>query len=330
LYAAAAAFWVLPATCLALLSGCSKPDTGGTKAAVAEEKKPERVHHGPNGELLVTLDTTNLSAMGLQTQALEKMELAPELKAYGRVLDISGLALLTAELTTSRAAAEASQGELARLKTLSAQNNASARSLQAAAAAAVKDQAQVDSARLRLLAGWGSAIAGKQDLPAFVQSLGALESALVEVDLPAGQPLKSAPTMARLFTAVEPEKPVPATILGPAPMVDPLMQGRGFLLLVSPNPARLTPGGAVTALLSLEGEPQRGVLVPRSAVVRHQGETFVYLETTPGTFQKVGVEVGRSVEAGWFAGGNVKPGDRIVTVGAQQLLSQELNTSSEE
>jgi membrane fusion protein, heavy metal efflux system len=317
--------------CATLLAGCSKPDAENAKPATSEEaKKPERVQHGPNGEVIVTLNAANLGAMGLQTAALEPMKLAPEVKAYGRVLDVSGLATLMAELTTSRAAAEASQAELARLKTLSAQNNASARALQSAEAAAVKAQAQVESTRLRILAGWGSAIATRQDLVAFVQSLSGLESALVEVDLPAGEPLKSEPTGAKLFTVAEPEKPVAAAFLGPAPVVDPMMQGRGFVLLVSPNPARLTPGGAVIAFLTIEGEPQSGVLLPRSAVVRHNGSTWVYIEISPKTFQKTEVTLGQPLETGWFVREKVKPGEKVVTVAAQQLLSEELNTPAEE
>jgi len=315
------------ALCAALLAGCSKPATDSPPPAAADEApRPQRIKYGSTGEVIVAIDAPTQATMGLRTAALEAIQLPREAKAYGRVLDISALAGLVSELTSSRAAAEASQAELARLKTLSAQNNASARALQAAEAAAVKDQAQVESVRLRLLANWGSAIAERQDLPAFVQSLGALDSALVEADLPPGQPLATKPTAARLFSLLAPDQPIPAKVLGPAQVVDPMMQGRGFLLLVSPNTARLAPGGSVTAFLSLEGDPQPGLLLPRSAIVRNNGTTYVYFETSPETFQKTEVALGPPLEGGWFIRQPLKPGDKVVTVGAQQLLSEELNT----
>ena len=44
--------------------------------------------------------------------------------------------------------------------------------------AAVRDRAQLESVRLRLLASWGSAIAERKDLPQFVQDLAALRQAV--------------------------------------------------------------------------------------------------------------------------------------------------------
>jgi hypothetical protein len=296
-------------------------------AGAATEKKSEpesRVKKGPNGETIITLDAATQKVMGLQTAALEKAQLNPELKGYGRVLDISPLASLVAELTTAQAANEVSQAELKRLKTLVAQNNASERALQAAEAAAVRDQTQVESARLRLLASWGSGISDRKDLPAFVQSLGSLASALVELDVPAGQLLTATPTGARLLTLNAQANPLPAQLIGPAAMVDPQLQGRGFLLLVSPNPSRLAPGAAVSGFLTLPGEPQSGVAVPRNAVVRFNGTTWVYLQTGEETFQRTEVKLDSPLSEGWFVREGLKPQDKVVTVGTQQMLSEEL------
>ena len=296
-------------------------------AGAAAEKKAEpesRVKKGPNGQTILTLDAATQKTMGLQTSALAKAQLNPELKAYGRVLEVSALAALVSELKTAEAANETSQAELKRLKTLAAQNNASERALQAAEAAAVRDQAQVESIRLRLLANWGSGISERGDLPAFVQSLGSLASALVEVDVPAGQPLAAIPAAARLLTLNAQGVTLPTQVIGPAPMVDPQLQGRGFLLLVSPNPSRLAPGAAVTGFLTLPGEPQSGVTLPRDAVVRFNGRTWVYLQTAEETFQRTEASLDSPLSEGWFVGQGLKPQDKVVTVGSQQLLSEEL------
>lgn len=291
-----------------------------------EEKQaeaPSRVKRGANGEVIITLDEATQKLMGLQTAAVEPAQLRPEVKAYGRVLDVSSLASLAAELFTAQAASQASQAELTRSKTLAAQNNASERALQTAEATALRDQAQVESARLRLIANWGTVIAERKDLLAFVQALGTLSNVLVELDVPPEGQLTNSPTGARLFTLMDGSKPFPAQYLGPMPMVDAQMQGRGFLFLVTPNPSRLAPGASVSAFLSLPGEPNSGVLVPREAIVRFNGGAWVYLQTSATTFQRTEISLDNPLENGWFVRANLKPQDNVITVGAQELLSEE-------
>jgi len=250
--------------------------------------------------------------------------LSPELKAYGRVLDPAPLAGIVSELATAQTTAQASEAELKRLKTLAAQNNASDRALQAAQAAAVRDQTQVHAVLLRLLTGWGEALVQRNDLPDFVQALGSLRSALVQLELPAGDVLPAEPTGARIFTLATETNPIPAELLGPAPMVDPQMQGRGFLLVISPNLQKLVPGTALTGLLSLPGEPRQGVLLPGSAVVRFHGATWIYLQAGEETFQRTEVLLESPLEKGWFVEKGLKPKDKVVVVGGQELLSEEL------
>jgi multidrug efflux pump subunit AcrA (membrane-fusion protein) len=309
----------------ALVTGCSRSAKEPAAEPPAKATEPEsRVKHGTNGEVVITLDAATQKVIGLQSTALEAAQLKPELKAYGRVLDASPLASLVAELAVAQAASQASQAELKRLQTLAGDKNASERALQAAEAAAVRDQAQVESARLRLVSGWGSAIAGRRDLPAFVQSLGSLSSVLVELDLPAGRGDMATPTEARLLTLADESKPIEARLLGPATTVDPQMQGRGFLCLVAPNSDHLAPGAAVTGFLSLPGEAQTGVAVPREAIVRFNGATWVYLQTGDETFQRTEAALDRPLKQGWFVREGLKPQEKVVTVGAQQLLSEEL------
>jgi hypothetical protein len=267
--------------------------------------------------------------MGLETAPLAAAQLSPEIKGYGRVLDPSPLASLVADLTTATAQSDASQAEMNRLKALAAQSNASARALQSAEAAATRDQAQVSATRLRLLSGWGAAIAQRQDLPAFVQSLSALDIALVEIDVPAGDSVTATPTGARLLTLAYGATPITAQVLGPATASDPQMQGRGFLLLVTPNPARLVPGTAVEGFLSLPGEMQSGVCLPAESIVRYKDAAWVYVETGDNTFRRTEVSLGRPLDNGWFVREGLKPQIKVVTVGAQQLLSEELKGQTE-
>jgi hypothetical protein len=311
----------------AIAAGCShsKQEPPPAPEASGKPSEPEsRVKHGTNGEVVVTLDAATQKVMGLQTAPLEAAELRPEVKGYGRVLDASPLALLVAELTTAQAASEFSKAELKRLQTLAGQNNASQRALQTAEAAAARDQALAESARLKLLANWGPALAERKDLAEWVRSLSSLSNCLVALNVPAGEPLPAAPVGARLFALADSSKPAAAQVLGPAPMVDPQMQGNGFLLLVNPNPLRLAPGAAVTGLLILPGQPQPGVSLPADAIIRFNGAAWVYLQTGADAFQRVEVALESPLEHAWFVSHGLKPKDKVVTVGAQQLLSEEL------
>jgi len=318
--------WVALIGLSALLAGCSEAKKEQPKEANSEKaSEPEsRVKHGTNGEIIVTVKTNVQQMIGLQTARLAPSQVNPELKAYGHVLDISPLASLVADLATAEAAGQASQAELKRLKTLAAQNNTSERAVQTAQAAATHDQAQIQSIRLRLLAGWGSSIAQRNDLIDFVQTLGSLTSVLVELEVPASDTPSGSPTGARIFSLSDETNGLLSELVGPAPVADPQMQGQGFLFLVSSNSLRLVPGSAVTGLLSVPGETRRGVLLPRSAIVRFNGTTWVYRQTSEETFERNEVALGVPLENGWFVATGLKPQEKVVTVGGQQLLSEEL------
>lgn len=316
-----------------LIFGCSQEKAGKEKDEKAPakegaaEKAPEtesHVKHGTNGEVIVTVETNLQQKIGLEVKQLQAAQLAPEIKAYGRVSDPGPLAQVVADLVTAEAAGQASQSELKRLQTLAAQSNASERALQAAEATAIHDQAQIQSVRLKVLSSWGSAISERKDLPDLVQSLASLASALVVLQVPGGEVLPGVPTGARIYTLGQETNSVTAQILGPAPLADPQMQGQGFQCLLSPNTAKLIPNVSVTGLLSFAGEPRAGVFLPRSAVLQFNGSTWVYVQSEPDEFERREVQLSSPLPDGWFVEKGLKPQDKVVTTAAQQLLSEEL------
>ena len=76
------------------------------------------------------------------------------------------------------------------------------------------------------------------------------------------------------------------------------MQAQGFLLLQKSNP--LPPGAAVAAWLSIPGDTESGVSVPREALLRHEGEVFVYVQIGDDTFARKEIELERPTDNGWF------------------------------
>ena len=144
---------------------------------------------------------------GLSLAIQRREQWNPEIKGYGRVVDPAPLAALVNELITAQAAAPASALKWERQKTLSAQNNTSARALQAAEAAAQHDQLAIQSARDRILLGWGAALAGRNDLTHFVQLLTSRQAVLLRVDLPGGESLAAPAPGARVVDPVRQDDP---------------------------------------------------------------------------------------------------------------------------
>ena len=70
-------------------------------------------------------------------------------------------------------------------------------------------------------------------------------------------------------------------------MVDPQLQGQGFFFLVRTGSANLLPGAAVTGYITYSGEPQTGVLLPRDAIVRFNGTSWVYQQTSDKMFSRL-------------------------------------------
>jgi len=309
------------------------PPTSGegaqAKAGKEEAEKKDQggeisfVQHGTNGETSLKLDAAAQARAGIKVARLTATNLAPEVKAYGRVLDPAPLLALLVERASAQTALEASTREYDRLNLLHGQNqNASGRALEAAEALMKHDRIQLESITPRILIGWGRSIASSSDLPALVRSLSAQEAAIARLDVPLSEGLASPPTAVRIAAINSPDAFVEAELLGPAPSADPQMQGQGFLVLLRANPP--PPGAALIAWLRVAGKEQTGVFVPSTAVIRHQGELFLYLQTTDDSFKREPMEAAHPLGEGFFVQEGFKAEDRVVVVGAQQLLSEEL------
>ncbi len=298
-------------------------ERGSEEQAPEEQATESFVQRDADGQMLVKLDRDAQARMGLKMASLPAGQVAPEVRGFGRVLDPAPLAALVTEAATAHAALEGSAKEYERLKTLYSQNqNASARALETAEVTMKRDSIQLESVQSRLLLGWGQAVISQGDLPAFVRSLVSQQAALVRVDVPLGERLTAPPTAGRIAPLAAPEAFVEAQYLGPAPSADAQTQSMGVLLLLKINPP--PPGTAVLAWLTIPGPAQSGVTVPRDALLRHEGRIFVYLQVTDDSFERKAATVERPAGDGWFVGQTLKPGDKVVVVGAQQLLSEEL------
>ena len=243
------------------------------------------------------------------------------------MLDPAPLAALLNELATSQGAYIASSNELARLKTLSAQGNASARALQTGQAAALHDELAVQSVKDRIALQWGKAVADQNDPAAVMKSLTSLEQALVRIDLPAGENGPAAPGQ-RAHRFAREGNSVEGAFFGMATSIDPQTQGRGFIFSRHEKwfrprawrsrhrfyqnrrrtscPERLCPA-----------RPSCERKVPRAGPYVLQGQRGGFRARLP-------VALDRPVDTGWFVTNGVTASNYVVTAGAQTLLSEEL------
>ena len=326
---------ILPVVCVLIGVGLGvlwMRTHGGGGGAATEEKPAEKASDedaGPtvetdaNGHVVVNISDDLQGQIGIKVQGVKEASFSPELKGYGRVLDPAPLAALVTELAADEAAYSASSNELARLNTLASENNTSVRALQAAEAAALHDRLAIQSAKDRLALTWGRAVVDREDFPALVQSLASLSNALIRIDLPAGEKMDSQPLGARIVTLSG--STVEADFVGQVANVDPQTQGQGFTFLVKLDAVRLLPNEAVTGYLKVPGEPLPGVIIPREAVIRTDGQAWVYvLGKSAEALTRLPISLEHAAEGGWFVTNSVTAKDYVVVSGAQTLLSQEM------
>jgi hypothetical protein len=311
------------------LSGCAKSD-GDKPAADATEKVEAKAKSG------VTIDAETQERLGLKMETPAPAQWEPEMKVYGQVLDPSPLLDLTMELDRAEIALDSSRRELERAKQLQAGDNISGRAYQDATSAHAQNLAAAEAVRFKIQTGWGRKIAallgpvetqpGTQRQPdKFLESL-RNATVLIRVDLPAGERMENQSQTARIVSLAEKAAPVTAVCFDLLPVLDAPTQQQGVLFTAeSAAGSRLTPGEAVTAFIKAPGEPVSGVVVPASAVLRHEGAGWVYVQTDTNQFVRAAVPFDRSLADGWFVSGTLSATNRLVVSGAQSVLSAELS-----
>ena len=189
-----------------------------------------------------------------------------------------------------------------------------------AQAAASRDRAALNSAQARLGATWGRQLA--QNAAAISDAL-AKGGTLVRLDVLPGETVASGAKDARVSLAGQTDRAVAAEIIGPAPTADAQVQGRSYLALV--QSASLPTGAALRATLPGAGDATPVLVVPRSAVVYHQGSAWIFVLGEEDTFERKLVTLGQRVGAEGVAILNgAEPDEQVAATGAQQLLAAEL------
>lgn len=293
-------------------------------SAEAPVVPPSRVERDTNGGPVLKLDEATEKLLGLQTAIAALGSMNNELTAPARVLDGAGLASQLNEWRSAQSALAAARADAERKKKLFENgNNATASAVEQAEALVKQQELLVETTRDRIAATWGGAIAGRDDLADFSRRLLARELALVRVDLLASDMLATAPRTVRLLR-LDGEAITTASVLGAAPATDSTVAGQSLLCVAATNTASLVPGSMLMAHVDA-GATERGTVLPRTAVVRHAGFGWAYVQTAPHVFSRRMVSLDRPHPDGWLVSGDwTQP---LLITGAQSLLSEELKDS---
>lgn len=288
-----------------------------------------------DGQTVLTLDAPTQNRLGLEVATLTATLTRAQVTLPAVVLSVQDLATFRngyvaaqAQVDKSKVEADVARKEYTRLKTLFEQNqNISEKSLQSAEGTLRANEADVRAGEQQLTLQeslvrqeWGSVVAkwAVESSPELQRVFNQRE-VLVQMTMPSDATFK-APKAISL--EIPDASRTGASLVSTFPRVDPRIQGRSFLYVAPTHPG-LAPGVNLLAHLSV-GSSMKGLIVPTSAIVWSEGKAWVYQQTAADHFIRRVVPTDAPVERGFFVAEGFSPGNKVVTQGAQALLSEEM------
>ena len=270
----------------------------------------------------VEIDDAQRKDIGVETATLALSDIAPVWHATAKVLDPAPLIAQLSELKTAQSTANASKQELDRLEQLyKAETNVSLKALEAARVQNFTDAGHLETLRAQLATSWGAAFM-RMDQPEherFIKTLLSGDVALIRAETIQAVAADADMHSARLQSLSD-NRSWNAQVVAALPQSNGQVIGNAYLLQV---PARLQPGSLLAAELRDGKHAQRRIKVPRSAIVRWQGSTWLFVESEPNVFAREPVQIDDCFDQVCVLKDGMQPGQRIATVGVALLLAAE-------
>lgn len=269
---------------------------------------------------VASLPAAAQTRLAVQTATLTAVSHAPEIPGYARVIDAGPLAQLDADLSAALASASASQAEASRTRVLAAEDQiVAAKVAEAAAAAAHADQIKVRLLRTRLGLEWGPGLTALGDAgrAGLIQSLARGDAVLLRIDSTTPATNSGAISLDLGGGVAE------ARILGPARTADARLQSSGRLALVTGPLAKTMGVGMAIPIRMPAGPGATGVIAPASAILRAEGQSWVYVRSGPEAFERRLLVSPVATSDGLFVASGLQPGEVVVTRGASALYAAE-------
>ncbi|GAB4265053.1 MAG: hypothetical protein Kow0065_15860 [Methylomicrobium sp.] len=290
-----------------------------------------------DAERTLTIDTDTQNLIGLKTRTLVAYRYRPERVASGSAVSVQPLLDLRnrylsamADRQSVRTRLSLALQNLERARLLHRSGVVSAKNLQELQLQWQSERALEQAARLQIeairneaLLNWGQSLADgflgddSAQLSAYVSG----RKKLLLVTLPSGSETLDKPDPIRVSRTGHRDQAMLARFISKAPQTDVLIQGESYFFETEQDDIRT--GMRVTVFIPSQQDAVVGVLIPASAMLRHLGQNFVYLKTTPNRFHRVRLTAYIDTPDGYFVESELSPGQEVVEVGAQMLLSEE-------
>lgn len=319
-----------------------------------DDDKPVAKLPNAAGSGTVFLDAKAQSLSGLQTITLAPVSHHAEFTAYGKAVNIQPLVelrhrylLALTERGGATARFQQAEQNIKRQQDLYRDGATSKRNLQVQQAQWQTDKAQLDASSVQGKAiaveaqlNWGKKLA-EWALAMDSDPLGDFLSGkrtLLQITLPVNKQLASGISSIDVEASGNRSAASKAELISAAPQTDTTAQGESYFFqtdgrrncsrqscgiptIPGDNPIRT--GMRVAAWIPEQGENQSGVVIPKSALVWHLDQAFVYIKTAEEQFSRRTIDNYSATTGGYFVGNGIKAGEQLVVTGGQMLLSEE-------
>lgn len=293
-----------------------------------------------SGQAVIQLDEETQISSGLETQVLKQIEFQTESVTYGEAISSSPLlSILNQYLSASAkqvgAKARLSETEktITRLRNLHKNKAISTKKLQNQqskweSAKAVYDEMLykrkllINSSQLQ----WGETLTQWATGQHSLQFKRVLEGklTLLKVTIPADKSSSILANTIFINPAGNREKAFTASLVSLLPTVNKFSQGLQYIFLT--NSSNIKPGMAFTAWIPEQQKKLTGIIIPKSALVWHLGQAFIFIKTDGEHFIHQNINNPLNVPSGYFITEQLDGDKEVVIKGAQTLLSHEFKS----
>jgi hypothetical protein len=292
-----------------------------------------------NGATAITLSPASQKLSGIAVTALQTSSYQAQTLSFGTVIGLETLIELRtrylaahAESGVVQASLENSRRDYERMEQLNRDDhNVSDRAVASAEAAWKTDEARLavidtatSSLRDAMRQQWGDTLAAwatQQQPGDAMQRLLQHQEVLLQVSLPQDAPLPDKDLSLLVSPAGTARQPIKATFVSASPQTDTMLQGRTYYYRAPADDLRT--GMRLTITLARQSASRPGVDVPASAVVWYANQPWVYQKQGEDKFVRRRINTDIETDSGWFNTAGIQAGDKLVTTGAQLLLSEE-------
>ena len=321
-----------------LLIACFFALTLFSASLAADDEKPSSEGQNDHGQSVIKLTAETQKLSGIETLTLKSASHHAEFTAYGKAINIQPLLALRnryllalTERSSAKAKFKQAEQNIGRQQDLYRQGVSSKRTLQEhqaqwqsykaqADATDFQGKAIIDEAQLN----WGKELT-EWALSSDSEKLGAFLSGrqtLLQITLPANKHLPDSIQTIYIEVSGNRSKAHKAELISVAARTDTAAQGESYYFQTGDK--NIITGMNVTAWIPEQNKQMTGVIIPKSALVWYMNQALVYLKTAEETFSRRTIDHYSASADGYFIPDAIKPGEQIVTKGAQMLLSEEL------